>query len=502
MRNKSVLARLLCAAVVLLASVGVSSRAEAQFVVGMNMARHTYYSSAWPFTDMFKEAGGWSERGTHYPTLNLDSNGWPLLQPGQMAETLLFCNVGGHYPVGEYVMTYSGTGTFALYYDCVLKSSKPGEVRFTVSKPSNLGMDIRLTSSDPNNPVKNIKLTPPNLPAGYTGTFHPTFLSTIRPFPVIRFMEWQLINYVQPVTWSNRTLPTAATQAAAKYGVAYEYMIQLCNETNSDPWVCIPHMADDNYITQMATLFRDTLRKDRKVYLEWSNEAWNYFYPQAVYCINKAKASGLSYPQVMGDEAKRTFAIWSKVFAGQTNRLVRVAAGQHYNPWVLQTMLTRMGGNFDAVSCGGYFFPRDADIATFNSTTTAQQVLQSCSLEIDRGYGPNMAAHKALADQYSKSLGRTIPLLVYEGGQHLAPGSSSPWYQASLKAQTDPMMGTVYDKMIATAKAKGVSLFMAYHLVDLPNQYGAFGHLPWQDQSTSMTVSPKYATLLKYTTRK
>ena len=41
-------------------------------------------------------------------------------------------------------------------------------------------------------------------------------------------------------------------------------MIELANLTDKDAWICIPHLADDDYVTQAARLIRDTLELTEK----------------------------------------------------------------------------------------------------------------------------------------------------------------------------------------------------------------------------------------------
>ncbi len=57
--------------------------------------------------------------------------------------------------------------------------------------------------------------------------------------------------------------------------MAYEWMIDLCNRTQRDMWVCVPHFADEHYMYQLACLIRDSLDPSLRCYAEWSNETWN-----------------------------------------------------------------------------------------------------------------------------------------------------------------------------------------------------------------------------------
>ena len=58
-------------------------------------------------------------------------------------------------------------------------------------------------------------------------------------------------------------------------GVAVEHMVQLANITEIDPWFCIPTRASDDYVTQLATLIRDSLDTSLTAHIEYGNEVWN-----------------------------------------------------------------------------------------------------------------------------------------------------------------------------------------------------------------------------------
>lgn len=61
-------------------------------------------------------------------------------------------------------------------------------------------------------------------------------------------------------------------------GVPWEVCIEICNQAQCDLWVCVPHAATDDYITQLATLVRDTLDPNLMPIVEYSNEFWNPYY--------------------------------------------------------------------------------------------------------------------------------------------------------------------------------------------------------------------------------
>jgi hypothetical protein len=116
--------------------------------------------------------------------------------------------------------------------------------------------------------------------------------------------------------WDQRSLPSDSTQTSwpelrpGKIGWAWEYVLLLANEINKDVWINVPISAsgclpypDPNceknqstYIYQLAQLFKSGnqftqnqgLKGNLRMYIEHSNEVWNYGFTQ--YIWNKLNA--------------------------------------------------------------------------------------------------------------------------------------------------------------------------------------------------------------------
>lgn len=89
-------------------------------------------------------------------------------------------------------------------------------------------------------------------------------------------------------TWEDRPRMEDATWTS--WGVPAEVMIDLSNQIGADPWFTMPHMADDAYVSNFATLVRDRLHPRLKAYVEYSNEVWNFIFPQAQWAGAQAEA--------------------------------------------------------------------------------------------------------------------------------------------------------------------------------------------------------------------
>ncbi|GAB4186195.1 MAG: hypothetical protein Kow00105_00660 [Phycisphaeraceae bacterium] len=481
--------------------------------VGMNLAEVKFWSREWAFVDAIHSARPWvstNPNGQPFDTgqpVNTDAKGWPILQPGQAVHTLLLTDKPGAYPTGTYVVTWEGPGTLEFGFDATnVQTVGPNRMTFDVNIATKNGILLRVKDGD----ARNIHVWMPGFENAQS-PFHPLFIQKLQPFGVIRFMDWQRTNGSTLVSWSQRTTPDCFNQAGDN-GVALEFMIELCNELGADAWFCMPHMADDDFVTQFATMVRDNLDPSLDVYVEWSNEVWNVQFPQGRW-VDQNSAGGYfsaDFFRKWAQEASNDFAIWKSVFAGGTNprpeKVIRVAAGQQANVWVTRRLteeILNLGQEFDAIACGAYFDQRKSK---FDASTTVQDIIDNAVNDtIPNIYAGYYQDHGDLAQELTNTLGRTIPLLAYEGGQHYTVHGNAalPYYQAFKDVQeyqnTDPNVPDMYDAYLANMQAfdqAGGSLFMAFNYVRKQDQFGSWGHLRFQDQSEA--DAPKYRALLDF----
>ncbi len=474
--------------------------------LGINLNELTYYTRELAFVDAVKSARPWvSTNPSGQPfdtgqTVNTDANGWPILQSGQAAQTLMLVDKPGAYPTGTYTVTFDGDGELDFEFDASnVQLVSTGRMTFQVNSASSSGILMRISRSNPSDHVRNIKVWMPGY-EGATSSFHDLFIQRLQPFGVIRFMDWQHTNGSKLVSWSDRTEPDDFSMDTTN-GVALEYMIELCNELGADAWFCMPHQADDNFVTQFATMVRDNLDPELKVYIEWSNEVWNSQFSQSKW-VNQQSGSNIfsdAWFQTMAGHVANDFGIWQNVFAGQTDRLFRVAAGQQANVWVTRRLtqeLDNLGSPYDAISCAAYF---DHWNAKFDASTTVQDILDNAiNHTIPDIYTGFYQDHGDLSQELTNRLGRNIPLLAYEGGQHYTVhgNSAAPYYQAFKDVQEADGMYDAYTANMEAFDQAGGSLFMAYNYIRKQDQYGSWGHLQYQNQDPN--TSPKYRALLDF----
>ena len=495
--------------------------------LGLNLGAINYYGPTLPFVDVMKNAdapqttpaqgGQWSSE--LIDKVPLDAAGWPLEVPYSgpgvsQPQWVRYSVVGLTYP-GRYTLMYDGDGEFEFPAAPVqVVDRAPGVWHLDVQK-SDSPLFLTITRSAKQNHVRNVRLILPGFEADYARqVFHPRFLEDVRGATVLRFMDWQHTNDSELARWSDRATPEM-TQGTAR-GAAFETMLDLSNRLGADPWLCIPHKADDDFVEQLAKLVRDRLGPERVVYIEYSNELWNGIFGQAHYVEEQGCKAGFNklepYRGSCDDPgvkmwagtkwaAKRTariFEIFERVFGG-TSRLVRVVAGQ--SAWMERNEIQLKAFNSpilnprrvraDALAIAPYF-GAVADQLTEKyggSGFSVDTILQKMDDSIDSDVRDATRQNKALAERFG------LRLIAYEGGQHLVAGGEHQNDEALtaklIAANRNQRMAKLYEKMFAAWYAEsGRDLLVLFNSADMPSKYGSWGLLETQDQQSEQ--APKY----------
>lgn len=304
-------------------------------------------------------------------------------------------------------------------------------------------------------------------------------------FQVLRFVDYSRTIDNPQVNWSDRTLPTSATQARLS-GAAWEYAIELANLTGKDPWINIPDQATNDYVRRLATLFKNNLAPNRKLFVEWSNEVWNDIYNQTQRnydATNTEIAIGWSDLNYDGEtnqvhlawrrtarRAKEVSDIFRSVFgdAAMMTRVRPVLAGHLGRPVVITQGLQFIANVFGQPS--RYFYAiAPALYFDINNATQA-------NLTVDQIFAELPAQVAALKDnvllytiwaQYYK-----LKNVAYEGGPGLAGNES---LNTKLAANRDPRMKNLIVQLYNDWSSAGGDLFLHYSLSSPWGQYGSWG---------------------------
>jgi hypothetical protein len=278
-------------------------------------------------------------------------------------------------------------------------------------------------------------------------------------------------------------------------------MIDLSNRLKVDPWFCMPHLADDDYIRRFAELVQEQLSSDRRVYVEYSHDVWNGMFAQHKYAGQQGQRLGFSdkpWEAAWRFNAYRSvqmFRIWQRVF-GSTKRLVRVLASQAAVPHISRQILEFKDAyrSADALAIAPYI---SCNVAPRGRRISLDEV-QGWSLDDALDYMQEtalpeateaMVKQKQVADQFG------LLLLGYEAGQHMVGIGGVENRESVTKlfhaANADPRMGEIYRRYYRAWEAAGGDLLCHFSSVGRWSKWGSWGLLQYYDDDPN--ASPKFS---------
>lgn len=426
------------------------------------------------------------------------------------------------------------------------------------------GWVFNILESEPNDPIRNVVFLFPGLEDEYDAgqIFQPQFLERMRQFSSLRFMGYNSGNDIESRTivsgsnpfhdnemlewlrWEERT-PENWYRINNGNGGIHEYIIELANLTNTDPWVNIPYCAGEAYTEELVNQYMAGLNPDLTLYIEVGNEMWNFapsfqgFRWQAAKRVTEYP--GLGDVEARGAHINRILGKVTEV-AGERNlsRIKRVYAGfPRYADINNRTLNYIDQNNWDAFATTWYFDLSEdnsannecRDPASGNNWKTVlyewhqanpnnqagfNQLYRDAILNEFRcsgGYSNN--SDVLLANYYGKEI------VCYEGGNHTfygcenAPtGGSLPgelefnnptfpdyitnnsFINAVCLADQSEEMGEVYSEIIDSMQSAGYRLANHLTFAGRSSCYGVWSFIQPQDMleplSTLLERYPKY----------
>jgi hypothetical protein len=576
------------------AAAGLIPRATPRSPLGLNLSSLDYYGPSLPTIDLMKKAAPWLTQCNSYTSstcknftgtanswntleqasVDLDSDGWVRSLPASDDASVKFRSVAtiilsnAWQQAGQYIVRYDGVGT--LSYSGVgtknaARSSAGRDVVDVINTDAS-ALVMAITATKAGNYLRNIRVYPPggacasdlttyaasaadctgskgayvafeNFPS--TQIWHPALLTELKGFRTARFMDWQRTNTSTVTDWSQRTIPTWRSWNTPS-GAPLEMIVNLANTANVDPWINVPTQASDDYVAHFAQVLHQQLSTKLSVNVEYSNEPWNYSFPNTTWMYNQAQAA---YPAEVAAKTS-PYTLESNWYA---NRLVQVCniiknefgadkgrvrcvantqaassgvASQVLNCTVAAKTLGQPCGKFiDVLAIAPYFgsyvgskklrptvssWYTQADggvtqlfteIMGSEATTALVAPLAAAGSDAPTGSLAQvkswMVANKAIADRFN------IPMWAYEGGQGLVPpGGDTDTTLVTLftNANHDARMATAYSKMLADWQAAGGQTFALYNDASGDSKYGFWG----LKQNMFDTGSAKWTAVTKY----
>jgi hypothetical protein len=457
------------------------------------------------FIDVMKQARGFATLDMPWDPwkspVPLDLNGWPTTDFGvyfiSNPQDPLGRPLTATFPsmFGTYKLSFVGQATVKGYNCCIIKNQVFNQQSNTTTAdvivlPTD--ESVALTFSNTPNGVKDLQLLRPGYALGSSQVFTSQFLNALAPFSTIRVMEPLLTNGNLGTTWATRKLPTDPTQQGP-LGIAWEYIIKLANVSGKDIWITIPDKVElndptaNNYVTQLATLIKDTLNPGIHVYVEYSNELWNSVFSQthditnaAISDVNTGADPTLDYDKINNQwywgyrrAAHQTLKI-SQLFANvfgpsAINTIIRpVFTSQYVQPYLAEDALGYLNANFGPPNHYLYGIGGAPYFSTPSSYSDVDGLLTSLLAGLNTilpGFSGLPAYHggivyssiqfKSLADYYG------IKSLMYEGGPDLSVNSSAVLAES---AASDIRINQMIQAELADFLGCGNDLFVYYKL--------------------------------------
>jgi len=459
--------------------------------IGVNTEELVYYGSEMPLKDLAKMTAPWD---ADLP-LDIDTNGYiKSFSINNRARTIITDdNWGRSEDDNKYVVLYDGEGKLDFIYNRpkVIKS-KPGRIEIEFQKHARYGLSE--VSTNPANYLRNIRIIPLQNEHDYTKTVtRKEFRDVWRGVGVMRYLNNQNTNNSTEVEWNDRQKETTF---GTKHGESLEDIIRTSNEMNNSPWLLVPHLASDDYFRKMAIYVRDHLNPNLKVYIEYTNEAWNFGFQQAQYLYKLSQKNGTSRQLEYGLRAKKLFDVWSDVFGGN-DRLVRVIGTQLYYPWISEQIMKTPGlaESTDALAVG-YYIGHE-----FSGDELSKKVVNMTDDEVfDYLYNVSFPkAEKALKDQKKIADQYNLKLVAYEAGQHLLAGKK--WREDTAVANRfielnhSSKMYQLYINMYKLWNDIGGGLIVWFQTASKGSKWGNWGML--ENTSQNPSDAPKYRAFRK-----
>lgn len=501
------------------------------------------WSTQHPFLDIMKTARPWIGHfpgqwgGKSFEDLltegHLDSSGWPRTVPldVEKIETLILTDQPPEatHLSGRYHVLFDGEGDLQVTGRGRVVSRSKGQRVFSYT-PGPGAVGIAISRTDPNDPIRNIRVVREDQLEIFAkgALFNPDWLAIHDATTLVRFMDWMNTNDSVAQHWDD--LPRDTDFSYAWRGVPLNVMVSLANELDVDPWFTIPHLANDALVAQFAETVKQTVEPERQVFVEYSNEVWNFLFEQSRWAQQQAEERwgdiGDGWMQFYGLRAAEVMGIWTDVFgADAESRLVRVV-GVHtgwpeleqailYGEKAIDALGYPPAEGFDAYAVTGYFGyelgepetitplleaaenrAREAGVAEGLSRVALREFVKSARFDGAASAAAEIVRNGSLREltetlwPYHAEAARAagLDLVMYEGGTHAAPVGDGLGDERLVSFLTffnyTQDMGELYRHALSRWHAFTESPFNAFVDVAPPSQWGSWGALRYLGDST------------------
>jgi RTX calcium-binding nonapeptide repeat (4 copies) len=470
------------------------------------------YGDTFSALDLMHGADAWLTSDTSGNELRgavtVDAKGWPTGLPViNGAPHGIWANIfyTKLMPATNFIVEWQGDGTV----DLGPHATKIGHNKYRVAyspdySHSDDGLTIGITETDPNhtgNYIRNMKVYQEKysdlVAAGEH--FDPNWFQAVDDYRVLRMHDWQGTNYSKVTDWVPQDESIDhAFWVNQNRGMPYQLLVEMANQTKSDLWINIPHMATDTYMREAAAYVKQHLNSHLRVYVEYTNEYWSEGFDQHQYLIDKGKQmfgdATFANAEAYGARASEMTKIFRQVFAGDEARLFPTVTLNHeaFSTKEAITMLTTPDygaqGGVSPLQAGIKYLATDGYFSWFNTDPSTDKMVDGWMKQGTKGYDaardflinqintnlkPAWAKGHTLADKFHLGFG------TYEGGALLIngndPGGPSKYTAFNERVQLSPQMKQVYEAALAAWQKTGGGPFAWYSDVGRVGYWGDYG---------------------------
>lgn len=527
--------------------------ANARSAVGYNLDFPGDWTGLPPFIDLMKNARIWhgscSESDAECDgasQLSLDEQGWVRSlrykdhadRAYAYVETVVLTLKDQPGLEGELVVTYEGEGEIELVNATVTKRDAQ-RIQFRAPKGS---LFLRLNSTDPQNNgkyLKNIRVFRLDQSEALAKgeLFNPEMLAYLAPFGSLRFMDWMEGNQyglcsggdrhgeacydeikdkgcpggrcvMAGASWSERPRmdqpsllsrsqfldPKRPGLGVRVGGYPVEMLVALANAVGADPHFNLPAAYTDEFVREFARYVAQHLKPNLRATVEYSNETWNWGFPQATYVNLKGRKlwpdEGSAWVQYAGSRMQQLCRLWKEVFKERPERVRCLISPQTGWPEMAKNMLDcpawadahpELGAchkGADALAITGYFAGCLQE--KHNEPKLREWLAQGKKVALDRffeqlekggllqckeeGLETSLVDALRLYDKFSfMARARDLDLYVYESGTHFDHETKDPQIeQLFVDAAHDERMNALYRRNLEGFKEAGGTIINAW----------------------------------------
>ncbi len=476
--------------------------------LGVNLGVINDWSRSLPLVDLVKQARTFGSANA--PWQALPQSSLRTFPSGDFGVVLFALGQGAQGVGGVYKFSFEGQATVRLV-------ASRGRIQNTVyNAQTNLttgeiqleddSQNLMLSFTQTGTGIRALKVLQPGYELNTQEIFSERLLNHIRKFKLLRLADWSKVNGAwrptQPnpdIQWNQR-VQVSDVRYSSLAGLPWEMLITLANQTRKDIWVNIPHMANDEYVRQLAALLKSELAPGLKVYVEYSNEVWNWGYAQTHWNFAQAQqeAASLNYDGISNAgylawrrtarRIKEISDIFRSVYGseGFGSQFYPVLAAQFGNPETLRQGLQFLNSvygppeNYLSATAGAPYFNHNRQADT--RTLTAEQILDQLRTSANQ-MRPDSNEGMGLSMERNMTLSRyfNLPYMAYEGGPDTVGANN---LEAKRVALASPGMENVCINFLNHWFSWGGGTFLWYQAgaTNRYSQHGTFGLLENMNQ--------------------